>query len=463
MPKRLHLRHRLRAAIASDRTSSASITGPSPSHAQQATTLPSSSPPTSTPSNGTSSATATSRSAVLEEALVTFSKTIPDTEKAAFEQASKTIDEWALISDVQTYDAAHKDNSCFRPHAERLTKFLSLLDRFMGGVAIGVQASPEVSSLVVGAVRIVIDLALKFTTFFSRLTEMICTFKDYLKPLAEYAKAADIELIKESVINIYTNVLNFGWKARHVFIDASGNYRKWTSMRAFMHQHWETFEAEFVSIEKDMQHNLDVLSHSVRARHFNDSRNVELARRQEEKSKFLSWVSTIEFEKIHQDVYAKKHEKTCDWLIKEPKYQEWFNSSTSSPCGAMENVSNTPSPTSYKMLTTNSWDWQICPGVSIENVQSTSSPHNYPETRSNVLEHVTAQKELQMDTTICFAYYDYQNPQMGDVANIVAALIKQMCRRREKIPRSLLQIQHDALSPTLTGTRERFVSLIEDL
>jgi hypothetical protein len=267
---------------------------------------------------------------VLEEALATFSKTIPDAEKAAFEQASKTIDERVLLSDVQTYDAAHKDNSCFRPHAERLTKFLSLLDRFMGGVAIGIQASPEVSSLVVGAVRIVIDLALKFTTFCSRLTEMIYMFEDYLEPLAEYAKAADIKLVKESVVNTYANVLDFGWKARRVFIDASGNYRKWTSIRAFMRQHWETFEAEFVSIEKDMQHNLDVLSHSVRARHFNDSRNIERVRCQEEKSKFLSWVSNIEFEKIHQDIYAKKHENTCDWLIKEPKYQEWFNSSTSS-------------------------------------------------------------------------------------------------------------------------------------
>ena len=93
---------------------------------------------------------------MLEEALATFSKTIPDAEKAAFKQASKTIDERALLSDVQAYDAAHKDNSCFRPHAERLTKFLGLLNRFMGGVAIGVQANPEVSALVVGAVRIVI-------------------------------------------------------------------------------------------------------------------------------------------------------------------------------------------------------------------------------------------------------------------------------------------------------------------
>ena len=235
MPKRLHFRDRLRAAFLAD---------PHISHAQQATkvTSPSSTASATSngntsagnPSTGTPSTAATSRSVVLEEALATFSKTIPDAEKAAFEQASQTIDEHILLSGVQTYDAAHKANSHFRPHAERLTKFLGLLDRFMGGVAIGIQSNPEVSALVVGAFRIVIDLALKFTTFFSRLTEMIYTFEDFLKPLAEYAKAADIELVKESVVKIYANVLDFGWKVRRVFVDAGGGYRKWTSLRAFM-------------------------------------------------------------------------------------------------------------------------------------------------------------------------------------------------------------------------------------
>jgi hypothetical protein len=46
--------------------------------------------------------------------------------------------------------------------------------------------------------------------YFSRLTEIICTFEDYLGPLAEYAKAADIDLVKLTVLNAYTNVLGFG-------------------------------------------------------------------------------------------------------------------------------------------------------------------------------------------------------------------------------------------------------------
>ena len=155
----------------------------------------------------------------------------------------------------------------------------------MGGVAIGIQANPEVSSIVVGSVRIVISLALKFTTFFSRLTDMVCTFEDYLGPLAEYAHSADIELVEKTVINAYANVLDFAWKARQVFVDANGDQRKWTSMRAFMRQHWEPFESEFVSIRENMQHHLDVLLHSVHALHFDAFREAEQVRRREEESR----------------------------------------------------------------------------------------------------------------------------------------------------------------------------------
>ncbi len=118
---------------------------------------------------------------------------------------------------MQAYDAEHKIDSSFRPCAERLSKFLDLLNRFTGGVAIGIQANSEISALVVGSVRVVVDLVLKFTTYFSKLTDMICKFQDHLGPLAEYAKAADICLMEKTIVNAYASILGFGWKARRVF------------------------------------------------------------------------------------------------------------------------------------------------------------------------------------------------------------------------------------------------------
>lgn len=260
MGRRDRFQNRVRALFAPDAPRLASPTlGPPPS------TQPTPPPP----SSGRAPGLTTLRNPVLEKALAEYVQRIPDTEKAAFEHASKTIDEQTLLSKVRAYDVAHKDNSSFRPHADRLSKFLGLLNDFMGGVAIGIQASPEISAIVVGSVRIVIDLALKFTMFFSRLTDMICTFEAYLAPLAEYAKKADIGLVEEPLRKTYMSIVDFGWKARRVFVDVNGKQRAWTSFRAFLHQHWEPFESEFASIAEDLQHHLHVLLHSVQALHFN--------------------------------------------------------------------------------------------------------------------------------------------------------------------------------------------------
>lgn len=280
------MQNRIRALFTSDTThSTPPHRVPLPPVQQTSSPAPPLSSPPSPPVSSTDlSVATTSRSQVLEKALARTLEKLPQAEKAAFAQASKAIDERTLLSSVHAHDAAHKDDSSFRPHAERLSKFLGLLDRFMGGVAIGIQASPEISSLVVGSVRVVIDLALKFTMYFSKLTDMICTFGDYLGPLAEYAKAADIDLVESTVVNAYANVLGFGWKARRVFVDTNGDQRKWTSLRAFMRQHWETFESEFATIKEDLQHHLDILLHSVQSLHFDFSRKVEQARRREEES-----------------------------------------------------------------------------------------------------------------------------------------------------------------------------------
>ncbi|KAJ4322889.1 hypothetical protein N0V94_002151 [Neodidymelliopsis sp. IMI 364377] len=360
-------RDRLRALFSSDTTQPAPTYPPAQQTAPPQTPLPSSSQRPAVSSSVLPTVT-TVHSLVLEKALTQTLKKIPESEKAAFEQASKTIDERTVISSVKSYDDAHKNDSSFRPRAERLSKFLNLLNRFMGGVAIGIQASPEISALVVGSVRVVIDLALKFTLYFSRLTDMLCIFEDYLGPLADYAKAADTVLVEKTVVNAYANIVNLGWKARRVFVDANGDQRKWTSLRAFMRQHWETFESEFGTIREDIQHQLDILLHSVQSLHYDFSRKTEQARQRDE-----------------------------------------YNSS------------------------------------------------------STVIEDTTKKIGLRGDAALCFAYYNYRDTQLHELHQVVAALIKQLCQKRAELPHDLLQTKHDALSPSLVGTQDRFLSLVEDL
>ncbi|KAJ8108903.1 hypothetical protein OPT61_g7845 [Boeremia exigua] len=357
----------------------------------------------------------------LEKAVELQLQRLPEVGRVAFEQEIKALDEQALLSKLRAYDAEHKDESFFRPHAERLTKTLNLLNRLMGGVSTGIQADPAVSAIVVGAVRVAIDLGLHFARFFPRLTDMVCELEDYLGPLAEHSRAADFELVESAVVNVYTDILDFSWKARCVFVDTDGRRWRWTSFRAFMRQHWDTFEAEFVSIKEAMRHHLDVLQHSVQATHFNAFRNAE---RRKERSEFLTWVSDFDFEEVHQGIYAKKHKGTADWLIRESKFQQWMLNPHSS------------------LLWCNGK-----PGIG-KSILS-----------ANVLEHITAEFGLRKGTAICFAYYDYRDTRLADVTQIIATLIKQLCQKQGHIPDNLLQIKRDGRSRSLVGSLECFLSL----
>lgn len=51
---------------------------------------------------------------------------------------------------------------------------------------------------------------------------------------------------------------------------------------------------------------------------------------EKERESFLDWISTFDFEKVHDSIYAKRHEGTGDWLIQTEEFRTWFSSSKSS-------------------------------------------------------------------------------------------------------------------------------------
>lgn len=78
------------------------------------------------------------------------------------------------------------------------------------------------------------------------------------------------------------------------------------------------------------------------------------------------------------------------------------------------------------------------------------------------MEHITAERGLQPNTAICFVYYDYRKPYLENISHIIAALVKQICRKRESIPRYLLNLRYEGLTSSSSITRETFASLLED-
>ena len=79
-------------------------------------------------------------------------------ERHALEKAYQDISPEDLLSKVSQFDKAHNEKSTCRRCAKPVARFLRVIEQFMQGVAIGLQCSPEISSLVVGAIRILIDV-----------------------------------------------------------------------------------------------------------------------------------------------------------------------------------------------------------------------------------------------------------------------------------------------------------------
>lgn len=86
------------------------------------------------------------RDGALQRAIQSHVEKLSDDEKAAFRSAPDIIDH---LQNMQLNEKSHISSS----HISRVEKVLQCLQGFMGSLAICIQQSPEISSLVVGGVN----------------------------------------------------------------------------------------------------------------------------------------------------------------------------------------------------------------------------------------------------------------------------------------------------------------------
>jgi hypothetical protein len=77
---------------------------------------------------------------------------------------------------------------------------------------------------------------------------------------------------------------------------------------------------------------------------------------------------------------------------------------------------------------------------------------------SNVIEYLTSKCALDGTVGLAFAYYNYQSPELAELPRVLAALVKQLCRRKGEIPAPFLKVKQDAMPPSELGDREPFIT-----
>jgi hypothetical protein len=162
-------------------------------------------------------------------------------------------------------DTQHASTSSFRPHAEKISKFLGVLDRLLGGVAIAVQANPDISSIAVGGVKLIVDVAMGFTKFFGKLADMFDRLSDIIAPLERYAERLELSIVRDALVNVYGDILDFYRASTAVFIDGTGHSKVHATFDMFLQSQWKPFEAEFGEIDSRLDHHRRVLQETAQS------------------------------------------------------------------------------------------------------------------------------------------------------------------------------------------------------
>ncbi|OJD19086.1 hypothetical protein AJ78_00959 [Emergomyces pasteurianus Ep9510] len=354
----------------------------------------------------------------LKLAIENHIKGLSPSEQEAFRKGASKDDLLARAADL---DAQHKESSSFRHHTEKITRVLKFFDQFMAGVTIAIQANPDISSIVVGGVRLVLDIAMRFSEYFDRLTDMISRLTDYLQALEIRGRSEDVRIINATAAT-YGELLKFCQKANSVFLSDAGGRK--STINIFFNQLWQPFQAVFGEIDSNIQHHLKVVEITANAIQLDWLQNRE---KSEDKSNFLAWLSGagVDFDKRHHDIFSKKHPGTADWFLNGKQFKSWVDSPKSS------------------LL----WCYgKVGAGKSV--------------LASNVVEHFFGKHLFDETVGVSYIYYHYGDASLQDLSLVVAGTLLPICRKLDEIPDWLNKYKNDGFSPSSVCRTEMFCKVI---
>ncbi|KAF8248643.1 hypothetical protein K440DRAFT_642062 [Wilcoxina mikolae CBS 423.85] len=231
--------------------------------------------------------------AAFTEALRRHMEILSPDEKIAFEGGYSILPE-QLIAQIKSHDDTHNDASRARRCASRVQGFLKALNGYLDPVAIMAGHSPQITSLVVGGLK----------------------------------------LIVQALSSAYHDLLEFCTGARNVFVDRDGNKRRWVSFRIFLRVTWEPFEENFNALNSRFRNNIEIMIRTAGIMEYQRLRSkdeIEAEEKDDEnRRKMLLWLSELDFDKEHDTIFAKRHPDTGRWLVESPEFEDWIDAKQSS-------------------------------------------------------------------------------------------------------------------------------------
>ena len=103
-----------------------------------------------------------SRNAAFADALQRHLLKLSPLESATFRDSHQSLTPENIILKVKAYDQAHNRGSTSRKCSEKVEKSLRILNQFLASIAIAIQSNPDISSLIVGGLKFIVDVIIFF-------------------------------------------------------------------------------------------------------------------------------------------------------------------------------------------------------------------------------------------------------------------------------------------------------------
>ncbi|KAL0632593.1 hypothetical protein Q9L58_008524 [Maublancomyces gigas] len=308
------------------------------------------------------------------------------------------------MSQINLFNEVHRQTSRSRYCAERVQNFLTALQGYLKAFTPILQQAEPISSLVIGGATLVIQLGLKFVEFFEKLTDMMRVIGEHLGYLSKYATGfMGSPEVQQALARAYGDLLEFCQGARKVFTDKQGNQSHWTSFRVFFRVSWEPFEARFDRINLQFRAHVDIVIRTANVVQYERVWSKEISEKIQEEDKergdILRWLSKLDFEDDHETLFLKRYGVTGNWLIESQAFRDWIGADKSSILWCYGN-----------------------PGAGKSVLASL------------VVDTISAQYALDDRSGLAFLYYKHQNREGQKLKDILPALVKQLCRKKQALP-----------------------------
>ncbi|TAQ84117.1 hypothetical protein B7494_g7557 [Chlorociboria aeruginascens] len=252
---------------------------------------------------------------------------------------------------------------------ERVSKFNDHIQPYFDVLGIVVSAHPEYAAFAWGSIRLVLQLASNFITFFEKLGEILRTLCTVMPQFADILLLIDTEQserLKLYIQQYYVDLFEFLKTVARVFTKKDGETRR--SPFVVGQLMWQPFEARCGNLRKRFINQKQLIEDELRLFHLQQTMKISQSHEEErlksaayrkthnniyqsllQESKqeldnnlllhrVKKWLMAPEFRAEFEDAHDLREDGTGEWLLRESKFVSWRDNQAINNEGEFENT-----------------------------------------------------------------------------------------------------------------------------